>query len=501
MPASRIIVHLNEPGAIIRPELYGHFAEHLGTCIYEGLWVGPDSSIPNVGGFRTDVLDALKRLDIPVLRWPGGCFADDYHWEDGIGPVESRARGVNLWWGHDVETNAFGTHEFINLCRLLGAQPYLAGNLGSGSPGELRNWVEYCNFAGDSTLAKRRAQNGSPAPFNVRCWGVGNEAWGCGGGFSPEDYASEYKRFATYLTSFTRPKLNMLLFLVACGPNGNDLQWTGRFFEKICATTRRSKDIAVHGFGAHYYCWTAGPSATEYNVDQWYELLERAALVEKLIIEQRAKMDEFDPPRKVGLMIDEWGTWHKPTPGKPVLWQQSTLRDALVAAITLDTFNRHCEKLAMCNIAQVVNVLQSMILTEGDRMILTPTFHVFEMYKAHHGARNVRVTIESDDVSFAVGDQRHSMKALSGSASLKDDVLTLSITNCHANVPAEVTIEFAGAEVSEAQLTVLCDADITAHNRFDHQRRLVPLEQSFDPSNSRRMVPSASVNVMTAKLR
>src|SRR4051812_47683520 len=354
MPASRVTVHLDEPIAVIQPALYGHFAEHLGACVDEGLWVGEASPIPNIGGLRADIIDALRRIRVPVLRWPGGCFADDYHWEDGVGPRKDRPRRVNAWWGCDVESNAFGTHEFLQLCRHLRCEPFLAGNVGSGSPRELRDWVEYCNFPGDSALARRRGQNGSPLPFGVRYWGVGNEAWGCGGNFTPEDYAAEYRRFSTYLRDFGGAEL----FLIACGPDGNNVDWTRRLLAKLAGADRRF-NCRVHGLGAHYYCGTAGPSATEFGTAEWYELLGKAAGVERLILDQRAAMDEFDPDRRVGLIIDEWGTWHFPTPGRnPLhLWQQNTLRDALVAAITLDTFHRHADKIVMANVAQAVNVL------------------------------------------------------------------------------------------------------------------------------------------------
>src|SRR4051794_574484 len=305
VPDARITIVADEPIGTVRPELFGHFIEHLGRCIDEGIWVGEDSAIDNTGGFRTDVLNALRQLRIPVLRWPGGCYADDYHWEDGVGPPKDRPRRVNLWWGQNVETNAFGTHEFMRLCRYLGAQPYLAGNVGSGTPREMRDWMEYCNFAGDSTLARRRGRDGSPAPFNVRYWGVGNENWGCGGNMCPEDYAVEYKRYSTYLADFGGTKN----CLIACGPDTGRKEfhadWTRRFFNKLGGHKK------IHGFAAHYYCGTAG-TATEYSTDQWYELLHKAARIEDRIITHRAIMDEFDHERKIGLIFDEWGTWHPP---------------------------------------------------------------------------------------------------------------------------------------------------------------------------------------------
>jgi alpha-N-arabinofuranosidase len=490
---AKITVHLNEPGATIRPELYGHFAEHLGGCVDGGLWVGEDSPIPNFGGLRADVIEALRKLNPPVLRWPGGCFADDYHWRDGVGPRRERPRTVNLWWGQTVENNHFGTHEFLNLCRFLGAEPYIAGNVGSGTPREMRDWVEYCNFPGDSTLARLRSANGSPQPFGVRYWGVGNENWNCGGSFCPEDYAAEYKRFATYLRDFGDARL----FLIACGPDGNDLEWTRRFFTKLGPKFER-----LHGFAAHYYCGTAGTSATEFDTSQWYELLYKATLIERLIEQQRALMDEFDPKRRVGLVIDEWGTWHLPTPGRnpAFLWQQNTLRDALVAAITLDTFNRHADKLAMCNVAQVANVLQAMILTEGDRLVLTPTYHVFDLYQAHQGARAVRVSVEAPSLPVAAGDQRASLPGLMASASAKDQLLTLSFVNPHATFPVDVTIELPAAP-REVRASVLTHEDLASHNNFDEPENLRPSHRPLSVSGEWIYeCPPASVNVLSVRL-
>jgi alpha-N-arabinofuranosidase len=484
-----ITVHLDRPVGTIRPELYGHFAEHLGGCVDGGLWVGEDSPIPNFGGLRADAIEALRKLNPPVLRWPGGCFADDYHWPDGVGPRRERPRTVNIWWGQTVENNHFGTHEFLNLCRFLGAEPYLAGNVGSGSPREMRDWVEYCNFPGDSTLARRRSANGSPAPFGVRYWGVGNENWNCGGSFCPEDYAAEYKRFATYLRDFGNTKL----FLIACGPDGNDLDWTRRFFTKLGKKFER-----LHGYAAHYYCGTAGPSATEFDVGQWYELLYKAARIEKLILEQRALMDEFDPQRRVGLVIDEWGTWHLPTPGRnpAFLWQQNTLRDALAAAVTLDTFNRHADKLAMCNVAQVANVLQAMILAEGEKLVVTPTYHVFDLYQVHQGAQALVTTVEAPALPVALGDQRASLAGLMGSASMKDGVLTLSFVNPHASFPLEVEIGLPSAP-REVSGSVLRHEDLAAHNTFEEPGVVTPVALNEGCLRGNIYVaPPASVNVL-----
>jgi alpha-N-arabinofuranosidase len=492
MPTAQIAVCLTEPIATINPNLYGHFAEHLGACIYEGVWVGENSPIPNVGGIRTDVVEALKKIRPPVLRWPGGCFADDYHWEDGIGPRSERPRRVNIWWGDDIETNEFGTHEFIQLCRLIGATPYVCGNVGSGSPGELRNWVEYCNFAGDSTLARRRAANGSPEPFGVRYWGVGNENWGCGGNFCPEDYAAEYKRFSTYLRDFSGTPL----FLIACGPNGNNADWSRRFFTKLAGFRR------IHAFAAHYYCGTAG-TATEYTKDEWYQLIHRSLAVEPLIQQQRAILDGFDPERKIGLIIDEWGTWHRPAEGRNPrhLWQQNTLRDALVAAATLDIFNRHADKVIMGNIAQTINVLQAMILTDGDKMLTTPTFHVYGMYQSHQGGQSLRTFFEADEISFKAGNEERNLFGLSGSASLKDNVLTLSVVNPHAKKPVKATIDLRGGKAQSVETTTLTHEDVRAHNTFDAPSNVTPQTSATELSGGKLRYAFAPASVTVLKVR
>jgi alpha-N-arabinofuranosidase len=405
---------------------------------------------------------------------------------------------VNRWWGQTIESNAFGTHEFMQFCRLIGAEPYLAGNLGSGSPAEMSGWVEYCNFAGDSTLARQRGENGSPQAFGVKLWGVGNEQWGCGGHMTPEDYAREYRRFATYLTDLS----NTPLYLIACGPDTGrtdfHAEWTTRFFNALGNFNR------IHSFAAHFYCGTAG-TATEYSTDQWYELLWRASQMEPRIELHRKLMSESAVGKNVALIFDEWGTWHPPTPGKHPqhLWQQNTLRDALVAAITLDTFHRHADKIVMANIAQMVNVLQAMILTDGDRMLLTPTYHVFDLYQSHQGGQSVRMTIEADEISFAAGNQRQKLAGLSGSASIKNGELTLSIVNPHATLPVDAAIELRGGECGEGQVRVLNSDDLAAHNTFDEPNRLSPAESKFTSSGNtwNHHLSAASVAVLHANLR
>ncbi len=493
MTQGTITVLLDEPIGTINPNLYGHFAEHLGNLVYDGVWVGEGSPIPNAGGIRLDVVNALKRIKPPVVRWPGGCFADDYHWQDGIGPRAARPKRVNIWWGQVIEPNQFGTHEFIRFCRLIGAEPYLCGNVGSGSPRELRDWVEYCNYDGPSTLAEQRAANGSPEPFGVQYWSVGNENWGCGGNFSPEDYAAEYKRFTTFMPEFGGTPL----FYIACGPGGNNTDWTHRFFEKLGRHGR------IHGYSAHYYCGTAG-NALEYSDQQWYQLIARGLEMEKLLSQQRAIMDGYDPERKIGLVMDEWGTWHPPAEGHNpnFLWQQNTLRDALVAASTLDIFNRLADKVVMGNIAQTINVLQALILTEGDRMLTTPTYHVYDMYQGHQGGSSVRARFEAPEVSYTAGDKAASLFGLGGSASVKEGVLTLSVVNPHVREAVEARIVLRGGQAKSARAQVLTHADIHAHNTFDASATVAPSATRVRAEGAvwTHVFPPASVTVLRVEL-
>lgn len=345
-------VHADDEIGTIRPDLHGQFAEHLGSCVYGGLWVGKNSRIPNVEGYRKQAVEYLRELKIPVLRWPGGCFADDYHWRDGIGPVSQRPKRVNIHWGSYVEDNSFGTHEFIGLCRLIGAEPYFAGNVGSGSPQEMRDWIEYCNYPSGSTLASERARNGSPEPFRVRYWGVGNESWGCGGNMRPEHYADLYRNFATFLRDFGDTKL----FLIACGPNTNDVQWTRGVLDGF----RRQ---LPHGIAMHYY--SSGATApTSYAPPQASDQFASFPKIEQAIIQQRALLDGYANGPKIGLLLDEWGVWDRiPKEDEQRygrLWQQSTMRSAVAAGLGLNVFNRQCEKLYMCNIAQIANVLSTL---------------------------------------------------------------------------------------------------------------------------------------------
>lgn len=493
---TKITINPKDTIATIQPAIYGHFSEHLGRCIYDGFWVGEDSPIPNTQGFRNDVLAAFRKMQPSVIRWPGGCFADDYHWQDGIGPRQQRPRRINIHWGEVIETNAVGTQEFIQLCRLVGAEPYLCGNVGSGTVRELRDWVEYCNFPGDSTWARQRAADGSSEPFNVKYWGVGNENWGCGGNFSPEDYCTEFRRYASFLRGFGQK-----LCLIACGSPGNDVEWTDRFFRKLRKDYWSFENI--QGFAAHYYCGTAG-TATQYTEDQWYQLIERGLEMEALVIQQRAAMDVWDPQRRIGLIVDEWGTWHPVEPGTnpAFLYQQNSLRDALVAATTLDIFNRHADKVVMANIAQTINVLQAMILTQGEQMLVTPTGYVYELYARHQGGTAVRTHIETDEISYARGEKTGWLPVVAGSASIKGQTLFVTLTNSHASQAVETEIEvFGGAQISSVQAQVLT-GEIHAHNTFAQPEALKPQASAIAPAKKliHAGLPPASVSALQITL-
>lgn len=474
----RVTVIPDERIGVINPYLHGHFSEHLGELVYPGICVDPAGPIPNEGGLRTDVIQALKPLGIPVLRWPGGCFADDYHWRDGIGPVCDRPLRINRHWGHAEEPNHFGTHEFVRFCRALGAEPYFAGNLGSGTPAELRDWVEYCNFAGRSTLANERRANGAEEPFGIRFWGIGNENWGCGGFMAPERYAEEFTRFRGYVSDYSGTEV----LGIACGPNNADWEWTRRFFEQI--KTYRNRIKMVQGFAAHFYCGTAG-TATQYTDSQWLELLSRAMGVEGVIVGTRALMDEHDPERRIRLLMDEWGTWHPVEEGKPKggLYQQNTQRDACVAALSLDIFHAHADKLWMANIAQLINVLQALLLVDEEHCIRTPTFHVFDLYRPHQGAEAVRFISGAEAVSEGEAsshwcrtrflDRRpFQLRAIHGSASVHGDRLCVTAVNTHPTSELELEVDLVRASWGEVEVVSLGDGDIRAYNTFTEPERV-----------------------------
>ena len=464
----KILINPARSKGTINKNIYGHFSEHLGRCIYQGLFVGKDSAIPNVNGMRTDVVEALKHIKAPVLRWPGGCFADEYHWEDGVGPQENRKRMVNTNWGGVVEDNSFGTHEFLELCEQIGCEPYINANVGSGTIREMAEWVEYLNSDGDSTVVRKRWANGRKDAWNVKFWGVGNENWGCGGNMRPEYYADEYRRYQTFCRQYGKKKL----FKIACGPNGDDYKWT----EVLMKNAGKYMDALT----MHYYTvpnnWKNKGSATEFSKDEYWTTLCRAAYMETLITNHTAIMNRYDPKHEVGLIVDEWGGWYDVEPGTNpgFLYQQNTMRDAMIAAMTLNIFNSHCDRVIMANLAQTVNVLQSVVLTEGDKMVLTPTYHVFDLYKAHQDARQVDCFVESEQVEHEIvhenGDHRHKehvkLHTLTASASEKDGVITLTAANMNPDEGADVQVSLAGMKPSKVSARIL-QGGMSQYNDFN----------------------------------
>jgi alpha-N-arabinofuranosidase len=462
---NRVIVNAHLGKKQISKYIYGHFSEHLGHCIYGGFWVGEDSSIPNTRGIRNDVVEALRKVDIPVLRWPGGCFADEYHWQDGIGPYEDRPSMVNTHWGGVTENNHFGTHEFLGLCEQLDCEPYICGNVGSGTVREMQQWVEYITFDGQSPMADLRRANGHEEPWVIRFWGVGNENWGCGGNMRPEFYADLYRRYATYC----RNSGQSTLYKIACGAPDTNYDWT----EVLMREAGRFMD----GLSLHYYTvthnWAVKGSATQFDEGEWFATLKKALVMDEIITNHSTIMDRYDPEKRVGLIVDEWGTWYDVEPGTPpgFLYQQNSLRDALVAGVTLNIFNGHCERVTMANIAQTINVLQAMILTKDDKMILTPTYHAFEMYKVHQDA--TLLPIDMDCAAYEHGDE--SIPTLSVSAS-RDDAgkVHLSLCNLDPRQAASISCELRGMAPTRASGRVLTAEAINAHNTFDQPEVVKP---------------------------
>ena len=447
----------------ISKHIYGHFSEHLGRCIYDGYWVGEDSPIPNTRGIRNDIVDALKKIKIPNLRWPGGCFADEYHWMDGIGPREDRPTLVNTHWGGVTENNHFGTHEFLDLCEQLDTEAYICANLGSGTVREMCQWVEYVNCEKGSPMSELRRKNGRQKAWGVKFWGVGNENWGCGGLMRPEYYADLYRRYACYCRNF--PPNN--LFKVACGPCGVDYNWT--------EVVMREAGRFTNGLALHHYCGSGkkSRSATKFGEIDWFYQLKQALEMDEMVTKHSTIMDKHDPAKNCALVVDEWGAWHNVEPGTNpgFLYQQNSLRDALVASVTLDIFNNHCDRVRMGAIAQTVNVLQAMILTEGEKMLLTPTYHVFEMYTVHHDATLLPMDLACDDYEF--GDE--SIPAVSASAS-KDaqGKIHITMSNLDPKKAKTVTAVVRGAKVRKVSGRVLTSKIITDHNTFAKRNVVKP---------------------------
>jgi len=490
-PAATLTLHADTPGAKIDRRIFSQFAEHLGSGIYGGIWVGPDSKIPNTRGYRNDVVAALKALKVPVVRWPGGCFADEYHWREGIGPRNQRPTKVNTWWGGVTENNAFGTHEFMDFAELIGAEPYVSGNVGSGTPQEMAEWVEYMTAPAGS-LADLRAKNGHKAPWKLSFFGLGNELWGCGGNMRPEYAADVTRRYSTFIKA---PKENRPVKM-ASGANSFDYNWT--------EVMMREAGKMFDGIGVHYYTvpgsWGKKGSATDFDEAGYALTLSKTLQMEELITKHSAIMDKYDPAKRVNLAVDEWGTWYDVEPGTNpgFLYQQNTMRDAIVAALNINIFTRHADRVHMANIAQMVNVLQSMILTDGGKMVLTPTYHVFRMYQPFQDATFLPVEVKSP---WYNKDQWVMPSVSATAARGTDGLVHLALVNVDPNRPATVTAALAGLNAASVQGEVLTGA-IQAHNSFDAPETVKPAPftgASVSGGTLAVTLPAASVVVLTLR--
>ena len=451
----------NDSKETISKHIYGQFAEHLGQGIYGGFWVDKSLPVEKQDRIRLDIVAALKKIKIPNLRWPGGCFADEYHWRDGIGPREKRPKMINTNWGGVTEDNSFGTHEFLELCKLLGCEPYITGNVGSGTVEEMSKWVEYLNFDGESPLARQRTANGHKEPYNVHFWGVGNESWGCGGNMTPEYYANEFRRYAAFAKSYH----NAPLLKIACGPSSDDYNWTEVLMKNV-------PHHLMWGLTLHYYTlptgdWgNKGPS-TNFGEKDYFNTMRNCLHMEELVTKHSAIMDKTDPGKKVALVVDEWGIWTNPDPGTNpgFLRQQNSLRDALVAATTLNIFNNHCDRVKMANLAQTINVLQALILTDKEKMILTPTYHIFDMYKVHQDAKYLPIKLDAPDYEF----DGKKIPAINASASQDaSGKIHITLVNLDAKNSISVATTFKDINWSKVTGQILTSGNVSDINTFEH---------------------------------
>ena len=476
----------------ISKHIYGHFSEHLGRCIYGGFYVGEtNQSIPHQKGMRKDVVAALKKLEIPNLRWPGGCFADTYHWKDGIGPKDKRPTIVNTWWGGITEDNSFGTHEFLELCQQLDTEPFISGNVGSGTVQELSDWIQYTNAGHESPMSKLRAENGRKEPWSVQYWGVGNEAWGCGGNMRPEYYVDLYRQYATYMNTVAK---GSPLYRIAAGGYSNHVEWTEVLMKNIPLKL-------MEGISLHHYSvldWKAKGPSTEFTEEHYFATMEKALAIKDHIKAHSTIMDKYDPKKTVGLIVDEWGGWYEVEPGTNpgFLFQQNTMRDAMIAGTTLNTFNNHCERVKMANLAQTINVLQAVILTEEEKMLLTPTYHVLEMYKVHQDAQLIPIHLKSAD--YKLGDKV--IKAVSASASIDTTgKVHISLVNIHAKKEQKIQVNLRGLDAKAVHGRLLSANKIQAFNTFDNPELVQPKDfkgATLDGETVSMILPPFSVVVL-----
>ena len=517
---SRIEVLFDEPLGTISPNIYGHFAENLGGVLYDGIWVGENFRVANVDGLRKNLIDHMRKIKAPVIRYPGGCFADSYDWRDGIGPADKRPRRTNFWANeetgkapasHSYDPNHVGTNEFVHFCKLIGAEPYLAANVRSLPASAFEQWVEYCNSpAGTTSLADARAATGYPDPFHVKYWGVGNESWGCGGEFTAQEYAVEFRRYATWLPSYG-DKLN----LIASGPNTDEWSWTRDFLTEVLRKgpggLRR-----IYGMALHHYAWNLSRGKTQewvagkgqalqFDSVDWYELLREGQRMEGLINGHWQVLSEFDSEHHIKLVVDEWGPWYRPgseaTTGN-LLEQMPTLRDAVFSGMTLDIFNRHPEKVGMANCAQLINCLNSLYLAHEDKFVITPVGHVFELYAGHQGGSALRTVFSAPNVNYDRDGKLTSFWGLSGSASVREKTLTVTVVNPSTSESRLSELSLRGATVKNANMNFLNNSDIHAHNTFEQGDVVAPQTKPLNQSSGTFVVeiPAASVTALTIEL-
>ena len=467
VPVNQLVVVTNHFGPVISKDIYGHFSEHLGNCIYGGLWVGNDSKIPNTYGIRNDVLFALREIKVPNLRWPGGCFADTYHWKDGIGPKEKRASIVNTNWGGVTEDNSFGTDEFMKLTELIGCDAYINGNVGSGSVKEMSEWVEYLTSDAVSPMTNLRKQNGREKPWAVKYFAIGNENWGCGGNMTAEFYSNTMKQYSTFLGNYAGNQL----YRVACGPSDYNFSWTETLMKD------ESTRSMFQGLSIHYYSvvdgWNFKGSATRFDEREWFETMRLNLQMDDIIRGHSAIMDRYDPLKTKGLVVDEWGNWFNVEPGTNpgFLYQQNSMRDAITAAIHLNIFNQHADRVKAANLAQMVNVLQSVILTKDDKMVLTPTYYVFRMFRVHQEARLLNLDLRSEDYTF--GNKK--IQAISASASVdKEGKVHISLANLNPNKAITLTCPLIGDSFKKVTGEILTANEMNSFNSFETPDKVKP---------------------------
>jgi alpha-N-arabinofuranosidase len=493
---NKIVLHADKAKDTISKNIYGHFAEHLGRGIYGGFYVGDgNKKIPNKDGVRLDVIEALKKLKIPVLRWPGGCFADTYHWKDGVGPKDRRPSMLNVWWGNVKEDNSFGTNEFLNMCEELNTEPYLSVNVGSGTVQDVADWVKYVNHReGSSPMTDLREKNGRTKPWRVKFWGIGNEAWGCGGNMKAEYYADVYRQYATFMTNWNNGDR---LYRIASGASDNDYHWTEVLMRDIPHNMLDA--VALH----HYSVinWNKKGSATNFSEEEYFTTMQRASLMEEYVQKHSEIMDKFDPQKKVALVVDEWGGWYDVEPGTngAFLYQQNTMRDAMIAGLTLNIFNNHCDRVKMANLAQCINVLQAVILTNEEKIILTPTYHVMEMYNVHQDAALLPLDVTSND--YSLGNKK--LKAVSASASRdKNGIVHISVVNIDAKNAQDINIDVSGLPVKSVTGRILRSEKLQDHNSFENPEKIKPAsfkDANLSGSNLKIKLPAFSVVVLELK--